>query len=290
MLSVTAKEEELCRERPVIIDHSRISGLQFLGNYRRKLPVSMLRMMENALDWEHLPFVHASSFGDIGCIAQGKWGWRAKVSQTAPGEEDQVIELLLDLPKNYWATSVVSGPGHGIEIHTQANPLSDFEIEIDVRFYSATEVPQDLLGIYLDVLTQQYTRLYDEDVALMTGRQAALDDRERRTGDKRETVEILVGDVDMLAQKGRCIVETSTGRFCVRKLNDAWIAHSATCSHLLGPLDDSIINADGSISCPWHGYRFNIETGENLDGKCRALERAPRVRELHGRLYLSFHG
>lgn len=250
----------------------------------------MIRMMENALDWEHLPFVHSSSFGDIRCIAEGKWGWRAKVSQTALGEEDQIIELLLDSDQNYWATSVVSGPGQGIEIHTQASSLSDFDIAIDVRFYSATEVPQDLLGIYVDVLTQQYVLLYDEDVTLMSGRQAALNNRERWAGANSETSEILVGDVDMLERKGRYIVETSTGRFCVRKLNDTWIAHSAICSHLLGPLDDSMVNVDGSISCPWHGYRFNIETGENLDGKCRALDSAPRVKDVQGKLYLSFDG
>jgi len=81
---------------------------------------------------------------------------------------------------------------------------------------------------------------------------------------------------------------TSTGRFCVRKLNETWIAHSAICPHLLGPLDDSMVNVDGSISCPWHGYRFNMETGENLDGKCRPLARAPRVKTVKGKLYLSF--
>jgi len=221
MIRVTAKEKKLCRERSMVIDHSHTSGLQLLGNYRRTLPVSMTRMMENALDWEHLPFVHASSFGDIKCISQGKWGWRAKVSQTALDQEDQVIELLLDRDRNYWATSIVSGPGQGIEIHTQASSLSDFEIEIDIRFYSATKVPQDLLGIYVDVLTQQYTLLYDEDVQLMSGRQAALRDRERWSGCNREVSEILVGDVDVLAEKGHFTVETSTGRFCVRKLNDA---------------------------------------------------------------------
>jgi len=290
MIRITAREEELCRDKSMIIDHCRTTGLQLLGNYRRKLPVSMIRMMENALDWEHLPFVHASTFGDIRCIAQGKWGWRAKVSQTAVGAEDQVIELLLDRDRNYWATSIVSGPGQGVEIHTQASSLSDLEIEIDVRFYSSTEVAQNLLGIYFDVLTQQYALLYDEDVALMSGRQAALDDRERWAEAGSETIEILVGNVDMLAETGRCIVETASGRFCVRKFNDGWIAHSAICSHLLGPLGDSMINLDGTISCPWHGYRFDIETGENLDGKCRALQRAPRVRDVEGKLYLSFGG
>jgi nitrite reductase/ring-hydroxylating ferredoxin subunit len=57
-----------------------------------------------------------------------------------------------------------------------------------------------------------------------------------------------------------------------------------------GSLDDAMVNLDGSISRPWHRYRFNIETGENLDGKCRALTRAPRLKTVQGWLYLSFNG
>jgi len=33
------------------------SRLPHVGTYRRVLPVSLVRMYENALDWEHLPFV-----------------------------------------------------------------------------------------------------------------------------------------------------------------------------------------------------------------------------------------
>ena len=33
-----------------------------VGSYRRRLPVSLVRMYENALDWEHLPHLHESSF------------------------------------------------------------------------------------------------------------------------------------------------------------------------------------------------------------------------------------
>jgi hypothetical protein len=45
------------------------SRLDHVGSYRRRLPVSLDRMYENALDWQHLPHLHSSSFGSIDCVA-----------------------------------------------------------------------------------------------------------------------------------------------------------------------------------------------------------------------------
>ncbi len=39
-----------------------------------------------------------------------------------------------------------------------------------------------------------------------------------------------------------------------------------TCSHLGGPLSEGKLCEDGSISCPWHGSRFNLENGEVVQG------------------------
>ncbi len=38
-----------------------------------------------------------------------------------------------------------------------------------------------------------------------------------------------------------------------------------TCSHLAGPLCEGTLR-DGGVVCPWHGSRFDLETGEVLDG------------------------
>ena len=37
----------------------------WVGSYQRRMPVSLDRMYENALDWAHLPFLHQSSFASI---------------------------------------------------------------------------------------------------------------------------------------------------------------------------------------------------------------------------------
>ncbi|MEL7539614.1 MAG: Rieske 2Fe-2S domain-containing protein [Pseudomonadota bacterium] len=285
---LTQAETELSSARPNRIDFDRISEFHYLGNYVRKLPVNMTRMIENAYDWEHLPYVHASSFSSIELIASGPWGWRAKIGlPQASGSAFQLIDLLVARDKNYWVSTVYSGPGAGVEIHTQASPVSDEEIEVDVRFY-LPEAPKDKdqSVAALRYLSEQYARLYDEDTELMSGRQRALDERarEQSRGERNETLR--VGAVSELAQDKVHMVESAAGQICVRQWQGDWIAHAATCPHLLGPLQDSSIDAAGFITCPWHGYRFDVRSGANLEGKCRSLSIVSDPFEKDGTLYV----
>ncbi len=276
-------EARAFNSRPDAVDHSRVPSLQYLGNYERRLPVSMERMMENALDWEHLPHMHASSFGDIACIDSGRWGWRAVARPAGDESAEQVLELLVDHERNYWATTILTGDLTGIEIHTQAIAVAENEITIDVRFLSSEVLPEDVVALYLAGFQQQYALLYDEDVELMTGRQAALDHRERQRG--AEAKRLLVGDLVTLRAAGATTVEFGGSRYCVRWSGEEWLVHSAVCTHQLGPLDGPL--EGGRIAtCPWHGFRFDVVTGENLDGRCRALAAAPEVEEVGGELYL----
>lgn len=38
-------------------------------------------------------------------------------------------------------------------------------------------------------------------------------------------------------------------------------AISAVCSHAGGPLDEGTIDAEGCVTCPWHGSRFHVADG-----------------------------
>lgn len=285
---LTQVEQEICRTRPKMIDYDRLPGLHYLGNYVRRLPVNMARMMENAHDWEHLPHVHATSFRSIALIAQGRWGWRAKVElPEAAGGGDQLIDLLVDNDRNYWATTVLSGTGTGVEIHTQASTPSDVEIEVDVRFYLPEALPDKAVSDFvLSHLQTQYKTLYDEDLGLMSGRQTALNHRQAWRSGADLSWPVKVGTVEALDRSQIHLIDVPGGRVCLRWHKGAWISHSATCPHLLGPLQESSIDASGAITCPWHGYRFDAASGTNLDGKCGALSSVACLAEHDGVLWL----
>ncbi|MFZ1743209.1 MAG: Rieske (2Fe-2S) protein [Pontixanthobacter sp.] len=261
-------------------------SLHYLGNYTRKIPVNLNRMIENAYDWEHLPFVHPSSFVSIELVDQGEWGWRCKTTlPPAAGGGKQLVELLVDRPNHYWATTVLSGTGEGVQIHTQARAKSEREIVVDVRFY-LPQAPQtdDQAAIIFGYLKAQYTTLYDEDAALMSARQAALD--LRNAGRNFAPRSLDLGPEAALDRDATHAVGLESGQFVVRHHEGQWIAHAAMCPHMLGPLGEAFIDPHGIITCPWHGYRFSIESGDEQQSRCGALSKAPRLQIVEGHLFI----
>ncbi|GAA4643079.1 hypothetical protein GCM10023115_10390 [Pontixanthobacter gangjinensis] len=268
---------------------SEEANLHYLGNYTRSIPVSLNRMMENAYDWEHLPFVHPSSFASIELIDQGEWGWRCKTGlPPAAGGGEQEVELLVDRPNHYWATTVLSGTGEGIQIHTQASDKGSSDgrmIAIDVRFY-LPQAPETAAqsAMILGYLQGQYKTLYDEDEALMSSRQQALDDRKKVSDDIPSSVDL---GIEAELDRGKSHpVSLERGRFAVRHHGGEWIAHAAVCPHMLGPLGDAEIDAEGLITCPWHAYRFEIDGGAEQQGRCGDLLPPPPIRLVDGHLFI----
>ena len=54
-------------------------------------------------------------------------------------------------------------------------------------------------------------------------------------------------------------------RLLLVKRGDEIACLAETCAHLGGPLSEGKLR-DSSVICPWHGSRFDLETGEVLDG------------------------
>ena len=217
------------------------SRLDHVGSYLRRLPVSLDRMYENTLDWQHLPHLHRSSFCSIELEAAGAWGWRAIVaSSDGRVAAKGLIELRLDRYARRWITRNLDGPHVGAEIWTHVFVVSERVIDIVVDFF-VPDVPlvaKDKVG---HAYARFYERLYDEDVEMMTERQRQLDQRLDGV-DESQVIEV---DAAASLPQG---VTLSGRQFVLNKIDDAesngsnpWVIYPAQCPHQLGPLENAAL-------------------------------------------------
>ncbi|MDP6376200.1 MAG: Rieske (2Fe-2S) protein [Pseudomonadales bacterium] len=258
------------------------SAIAHVGTYRRVFPVTLERMYENVLDWEHLPYVHASSFTSIRCLDYGAWGWRAEM--TNPGGQTLLIELRLDIELRRWITRNLEGPARGAEIWTHAFEIGPERVDINVDFF-VPDVPAEARAKVGQAYARAYETLYDGDVPMMVQRARQLNRRIEplRAGD------IVIGRSDELRERldrGEALIAQHSGReFRIARIDNGWVAFPALCPHLLGPLDAAPIE-NGKVHCPWHGYEFDLASGECVSGSSCRFIRRPEVCEDGGELIL----
>ena len=88
-------------------------------------------------------------------------------------------------------------------------------------------------------------------------------------------------DVPLL--EGRS-VRLGARRIAVFRLHSGWAAVDHACPHAGGPLADGLVG-DACVTCPLHGWRFDLLTGERIGGAGPALATYD-VRERDGVLEL----
>jgi len=246
-----------------------------IGTYRRELPVSVERLYENAIDWDHLPYLHRSSIARVECVDAGEWGFRARV-WAQPYDEHRmfVIQLKLDRDCRRWISSTLEGPGQGSEVWTHAFPVGERETHIVVDFFVPGITPErapEIFSFYKNL----YARLYDEDVTMMAGRQAQLDAIKNRAAAWSPSRRVLA-PLEQVRLRLPMTIEERGRRFRIVELNGKLVAHATVCPHTLGPLGTTTVT-NGVIECPWHGFRFDIVTGECVSGHHCSLAPAPQI-------------
>jgi nitrite reductase/ring-hydroxylating ferredoxin subunit len=247
--------------------------LVHVATYERTIRASLARVWENVHDWEHLPWLHGSSFSSIELLDVGDWGWRARVGlPPAPPTREIEIELRVEGEDRY-RVRTLAGEGRGTEILTVLSSRGIDDTDIRVEFHVPGVDPGQVDGVGT-VFTSLYAQLWDEDESMMRQRSDQLARRRRRfAGD---VGRVALGPLGELPR----IVEAHGRSYRLVELEGRVYAHTTVCPHLLGPLEDAEIE-DGALRCPWHGYRFDLRTGCSLEGRRLRLPPAPRV-ERHG--------
>jgi nitrite reductase/ring-hydroxylating ferredoxin subunit len=254
-----------------------------VARYQRRLLASEERVWENVRDWEHLPWLHRESFASIALEERGDWGWRARIGLHEEGREIR-LELVIDSPR--YVSRTLEGVGAGSEIWTTVEPVAAGETCVEVEFrvpdVSASLAPK--LGAAYVAL---YTRLWDQDEAMMRRRERELARRTALLAPlPADAPPLDLGPADALRARAPFAVEYAGRPYRVVTADGVLRVHSTLCPHWLGPLE-AAPEPDGSVRCPWHGYRFELASGRGCDAASRLrLPPAPRLVIENGRARL----
>lgn len=65
------------------------------------------------------------------------------------------------------------------------------------------------------------------------------------------------------AENNIAVTEAAGKKVCIGKFNGELFAFAYKCPHAGGILADGYINPVGSVVCPIHRYKFDLQTGRN---------------------------
>ncbi|MDX1580057.1 MAG: Rieske 2Fe-2S domain-containing protein [Alphaproteobacteria bacterium] len=238
------------------------------SRFERVIGASLERVWENVRDWEHLPHLHAGSFDDIKLDAEGNWGWRARLKDSFG--TPMVVELAIDEENRRYVSRTLEGPLPGVEIWTDLSPQGPHETGITVAFHLPHLGAEQAKAVGKQ-LAATYQTLWDEDEAMMQQRQQALD-----AARSRPPAELILGSEEEVRAALPLRIEWGGQPVRIVDHHGELAAFVALCPHMLGPLEEGPDEA-GCITCPWHGYRFDLRTGRSADGRGLRLKRGPRL-------------
>jgi len=245
--------------------------------YDRTVTASVARIWENVLDWEHLPWLHRTSFGAVRLLDESPAGWRGWITTRSRRPLESLVDVCLDRPALRYLTRTVEGEGAGTEIWTTLEPAGARATSIHVEFAFPGLDPEQAEAIGR-AYVHLYTRLWDEDEAMMVRRQALLDEGAGRPpagGPGGEAISL--GSIADLKTRLPLVLRAGGRELRLIEIDGEIYAHPTVCPHLGGPLVEAAI-ADGCVICPWHGYRYEVRSGRCVSGPPLHLGRVPRVR------------
>jgi len=252
-------------------------SLYLAATYRRSVQASIERIWENVFDWEHLPVLHESYFNKVQLLQHDEHGWQVQLTRQ-PGSADraQLLELKADREQTRYRVRTLAGTGTGTQIWTLLRVLGAHETAIEVRYYLPEQRPDKVAE-----LGEKYRcschQLWDEDESMMQHRERMLSTPFAPSLVPSPITDVELGPVAAVRQQLPMLVQFAGRPFRVVALEGELFAHSTVCPHWLGPLDAAPLDEFGCVHCPWHGYAFDVRTGQSVDGRGLSLATAPEV-------------
>jgi chlorite dismutase/nitrite reductase/ring-hydroxylating ferredoxin subunit len=171
--------------------------------------------------------------------------------------------------------------------------LDDYEFILGFE----TDEPSDFLDLVQDLRETEASRYTKQDTPLFTCINMRLEEaldalggpaiaKDLAPGEGREAW-VEVCPLDELAPGETRTVYLEGKMVGLFNVNGQLYAINNRCSHARGPLNEGTVNADEcSVVCPWHYGKFDLKTGQAVDGVVRKPVETYRVEVRNGIVFI----
>lgn len=253
--------------------------------YVKTIPFPYETVLSQYFDYEHIEHVHPDTLGKYR-VVEGE-GNRIVYEQTWPpggfGRRTSLVEHVYDPPGEMWFT-FLKGRHRGVQVHTELRAERDRTVVRETYFLPYLPDWRWLEGLLRPYVIAPVDRIWDEDLKVEVCRDgwpgvpgAMASDKEETTEPASSATRVVSRD-DLPPDGVGSVIELGGAEFVLTRRAGKMIAFENRCPHTGGPLALGT-GDETSVVCPWHGARFDLQTGRCLAGPAPRGLRIAEVEE-----------
>ncbi len=245
--------------------------------YEKVIPYPYAAVVSQYFDYKHIAHVHPRTLGEYRTIEST--ASRIVYAQTWPAgwggrRARSTVEHTWTYPGDM-QFRFVAGRYKGVRVRTRLEPQG-----ADTRVIEAYDIPllpnwRWLARLAKPLVLDVVERVWEEDLRVEVCRDgwpgvpgvppahaaAAVDDD---ASGEHDSWPCPTGPVDAYELGTPRVVSVGRDEVLVVRRPNRWVAVSNRCPHAQGPLSLGVLEEE-HITCPWHGARFALATGESMN-------------------------
>lgn len=256
-------------------------------HYHKIIPYPFAVILDQYFDLEHIAHVHPQTLGE--CVLVENTGGRIVYDHIWPADRKgrratSRVEQRYRPPGEI-EFEFIAGKHKGTRVHSCLRPHADGTEVNETYFIPRVPNWRIFRWIIAPMVYRQVNRIWEEDLraGVCIGGWPGVPDRCHRPEMEawRQPLEPGYYRIGPVVTESLTAVDTPGGKVLIARTKEGARALHPSCPHTGAPLVLGRLEGD-CLVCPWHGARFNVNSGQAVAGPTRIPLSTYEVREVDG--------